>query len=377
MKKEIKIQELNQYIKDIQEKYEKSLNPQKSKRRKRNRKRKENEEVGVKSQNSTLLSTDSSIVPSVDKVIRPCHLHIVGDSHVRGLQQEISKHVHYADTFFKPGAGYEALVDVPLCDNNTYENKFIYLCGTNDVQSKDWGVIRTSVESIINKHQDKRVLFILVPLRWDKPQLNYFVNKFNLMLIKLFKEKRVSYMDPNYFLRPWHYTKHGLHLNGRGKKVLAFKINAQLLFIERKFGQQQSRGILPVINSHVENPVNNSLNSSFGEIRPLHPNGCPNPVADGVPATDDNLNSISNIGHRENNTYSSMWWDNHDGDGVTFQPDMSSDVELSNLQVLSQQEQQQQRNESADVTIVPSIVPDGARPSTSNFGGSPGETLET
>ncbi|KAI5695967.1 hypothetical protein M8J75_006123 [Diaphorina citri] len=72
-----------------------------------------------------------------------------------------------------------------------------------------------------------------------------------------------------------------------------------------------------------------------------------------------------------------MWWDNHDGDGVTFQPDMSSDVELSNPQVLSQQEQQQQRNESADVTIVPSIVPDGARPSTSNFGGSLGETLET
>uniref|UniRef100_A0A8D8QN37 Uncharacterized protein n=1 Tax=Cacopsylla melanoneura TaxID=428564 RepID=A0A8D8QN37_9HEMI len=172
-----------------------------------------------------IISSERTSQPANPK----CHL--VGDSHVRALGQILREdHQQNVYSTFKPGAGFEAIHESCSLELESDDNEnVIIFCGTNDVQSSDWSKVKQSIISIISKYKHKRLSFILVPIRWDRPYVNTRVEQFNTMLRKLFKENCISYLDPNFYLRPWHYTRDGIHMNRKGKRLICLKIKSQLL----------------------------------------------------------------------------------------------------------------------------------------------------
>uniref|UniRef100_A0A8D9EVV7 Uncharacterized protein n=1 Tax=Cacopsylla melanoneura TaxID=428564 RepID=A0A8D9EVV7_9HEMI len=160
--------------------------------------------------------------------IRNCSL--LGDSHCRGLGYYLRRYLDNVETFFKPGGGF-----IELKDSCTFamsqlspEDKVIFFCGTNNIQDRDWSKVFSAVDEVLAKYNACNLCFVLVPIRWDRPDLNRLVQKFNNRLREKLKEKKISYLDPNYFLRPWHYAKDGLHLNINGKRLVSLKLKYYL-----------------------------------------------------------------------------------------------------------------------------------------------------
>lgn len=177
--------------------------------------------------------------------------HLVGDSHVRALGQCLrEEHGKYVEANFKPGAGFEVIQDTsPInLESNTPQNIVIF-CGTNDVESSDWSKVKQAVSNIINKYKDHYLSFILVPIRWDRPYINTRVAQFNSMLRKVFRDQTISYLDPNFYLRPWHYARDGVHMNKKGKRLICLKIKSQLL--------ERTQVLKPEIQPVRLNPSNN------------------------------------------------------------------------------------------------------------------------
>uniref|UniRef100_A0A8D8RB99 Uncharacterized protein n=1 Tax=Cacopsylla melanoneura TaxID=428564 RepID=A0A8D8RB99_9HEMI len=162
-------------------------------------------------------------------VIRKCN--VIGDSHCRGLGYHMRRYVDRVETMFKPGSGFVGIKDSSTMSmsNLAPEDKVVYFCGTNDVQDRNWDEAFSSVDYIMSKYKPSQLCFVLVPIRWDKPYLNKYVQQFNNKLRDKLKSKSVSYLDPNYSLRPWHYARDGMHLNTNGKRLLCLKLKNHLV----------------------------------------------------------------------------------------------------------------------------------------------------
>lgn len=158
------------------------------------------------------------------------YCNIVGDSHCRGLSYYMKRYTDRVETFFKPGCGFAELKDASTIamSNLSSDDKIVYFCGTNDIENRNWGPVFNAIDHIIQRHNSRQIVFILVPIRWDRPLLNTLVQRFNNKLRDKLREHNISYLDPNYFLRPWHYARDGLHLNINGKRVLCLKLNFHL-----------------------------------------------------------------------------------------------------------------------------------------------------
>lgn len=167
---------------------------------------------------------ESSSVGDNITYLNKCSL--IGDSHCRGMGYYLRRYLNRVETFFKPGSGFVGIRDSSTVSmsNMMPDDKIVYLCGTNDVPDRNWCEAFKAVDQILDNHQAQHLCFILVPIRWDCPQLNNRVQKFNNLLRDKLRTKHISYLDPNYFLRPWHYAKDGLHLNINGKRLLSLKI---------------------------------------------------------------------------------------------------------------------------------------------------------
>ncbi|KAI5708359.1 hypothetical protein M8J77_021188 [Diaphorina citri] len=171
----------------------------------------------------------SKRTPNIRSSNTKCHL--IGDSHVRALSQHLREdHDENVDALCKPGAGFEAIQETPpINTQSNSKDHIVIFCGTNDVQSNDWSKVKQAISNIINKYKTHHLSFILVPVRWDRPYVNTRVAQFNAMLRNFFKDKNISYLDPNFYLRPWHYAKDGIHMNRKGKRLICLKIKTQLL----------------------------------------------------------------------------------------------------------------------------------------------------
>lgn len=168
------------------------------------------------------------VIPTEPKPV--INYNIIGDSHCRGLKYHLRRYSHKIETMFKPGSGFVGIRDSSTMSmsNLTSEHRVVYICGTNDVPDRNWDDAFHSVDHILSKFDTKQLCFVLVPVRWDKPHLNQYVQQFNHKLREKLKSKNVTYLDPNFYLRPWHYARDGLHLNSNGKRLLCLKLKTQI-----------------------------------------------------------------------------------------------------------------------------------------------------
>ncbi|PNF17985.1 hypothetical protein B7P43_G17446 [Cryptotermes secundus] len=175
--------------------------------------------VGCWKKKSVKVNHISEISDKVKHKIR-----IVGDSHARGLANELKGKLTLdfeTQGLVKPGSPVGELVHLTDSDlkDLTMNDVCVVWGGSNDVGRNESNLGIRALKQIISSLNHTNVIVINVPPRYDLAPnscVNDEVQKFNRKLVKLEKaylNLSIVTVDSNRDL----FTRHGLHLNSQGK----------------------------------------------------------------------------------------------------------------------------------------------------------------
>jgi hypothetical protein len=167
---------------------------------------------------------------------------VVGDSHARGVAGEIlhQSNRHIKPTgYVKPNTGLSELISTVknVSSKLTRRDTLIMIGGSNDIDTNIHSQNLTSMVNLLQDTQNTNLILAEVPVRYDvgaRIHINEEIESYNRKLQKVTKEfQHVSLIKvtPN----REQFTKHGLHLNSKGKelfskellKILAVKLKNQ------------------------------------------------------------------------------------------------------------------------------------------------------
>jgi hypothetical protein len=168
---------------------------------------------------------------------------IIGDSHARNsaslLQGNLS--ADYAvSSIVKPGAHMNAITDT-ACDivrSLTGDDVIIIWGGSNDISRNNSKVALNNVYEFVKRNAESNIVLINAPQRYDlipESCVNTEVVKFNRQIKKIVKPySKVHLLETN--LDRNHFTKHGMHLNYKGRDLNAQQL---ALIVEKIFRKEQ------------------------------------------------------------------------------------------------------------------------------------------
>ena len=153
------------------------------------------------------------------------------DSHARGCAQEVQHNrrccfeVH---EFVKPGANAQMIVNTSTKTMGKLTKKDVVVVwgGTRDVGKNETDKGLRQIRNFVENHKQTNVIVMSVPYRHDLESsscVNHEVKVYNRKLknnLKLFDNTCVLEVDTDCEL----YTRHGLHMNLKGKERIARKI---------------------------------------------------------------------------------------------------------------------------------------------------------
>ncbi|KAG8338454.1 SUMO1 sentrin specific peptidase 8 [Homalodisca vitripennis] len=153
---------------------------------------------------------------------------LFADSQGKGLPEIVgrcSKGLIYMDGLVKSGANFEQIYNQASISLN---RPLILLAGTNDVKSKRPEPILKKMEHMLKSLSESRPVYVTtIPPRFDvhpDDSLHYDIAQVNSYIKELVtRMKNVTLLDLGLFERD-NFTTHGLHLNFKGKKKLAYMI---------------------------------------------------------------------------------------------------------------------------------------------------------
>ena len=152
---------------------------------------------------------------------------ILGDSHARGIASELlqqSNHQISATGYVKPNAGLTELLRTAKSDLHKLSSRdaVIVIGGSNDIGKGKLKTNLTSIVKFLDDLQHTNVIFTEIPARYDigaSPWIHEQIKQYNKKLGKVTKSnKQVKLIRTT---NREHYTKHGVHLNSRGKDSMA------------------------------------------------------------------------------------------------------------------------------------------------------------
>lgn len=132
----------------------------------------------------------------------------------------------------KPGAKLKHVVSAAKCFiKECTENDFVVLlAGTNDIGQYEPSQlsITQGLKSLLSLDVKTNVIINSVPYRFDTMQFNDKIFYANMAITKLIREYKgklsLTYGELNTILHRCHFTRHGLHINKRGKRILGRSI---------------------------------------------------------------------------------------------------------------------------------------------------------
>lgn len=212
------------------------------------------------------------------ELVTSCFL--IGDSHVRGLQDLFSQITPTSckiGSFFQPSAGFHDIAEVHVQSPNLINahnlDCIVIMCGTNDVCSSPWYTMQKALDILLLKFRPcKQILVIGIPLRYNITRLNSHTHRLNTKIKKYVMNKssihnQVTYIDSTKFIKPRHYARDGLHFNKLGKIKLCEKIKCA---ISSKFSLYQNRTNRVNHTENIENIEDIEISLvSESEIPPL------------------------------------------------------------------------------------------------------------
>lgn len=173
---------------------------------------------------------------------------ICGDSHGRDLAFHINKKhkTNNAYGFIKPGGRTRDILKTLKTEEvNMKDNDFMVLvCGTNDVARNEAGEVLEGISRTLNRYHKRQIILVDLPNRYDLVKwscVNEEVKKTNASLkVLMSQHPNVTLVEASKAERHLH-TRHGLHLNSKGKIWLAENIaNVMINNQEVKMGAMKS-----------------------------------------------------------------------------------------------------------------------------------------
>jgi hypothetical protein len=133
----------------------------------------------------------------------------------------------------KPGSATETLMETLKGDVNRLTlNDFLIICsGTNYIDRKYPSASFSNITNLIKSVNHTNIIVVCVSHRHDLENYSYINNNIRLLnskpyrLAKIFKHVSILEVDNNRLL----FTKHGLHLNVLGKRLLTNQLSLQIL----------------------------------------------------------------------------------------------------------------------------------------------------
>lgn len=183
-------------------------------------------EVGVERAQQTF---SRKLNKNVGKSAKRKKVLLLGSSHARGVGQLLQDQLgseYQVTNFFKPSAGLGQVTEDlgSLCKDFTKEDTVVIVGGPGNSIDRDPGYnIECDLAKIESATRHTSVEFVSVLRRHDRPHLNSSVGRVNLELEWLLGSGAGSHIGlvPVDSLSRWDYTRHGLHLNRKGKGKLA------------------------------------------------------------------------------------------------------------------------------------------------------------
>ena len=160
---------------------------------------------------------------------------LIGDSHIKGLSSEL-KHrlgdLYVILGFAKPNANVRELKDTIKNEVNklTKDDVLVFWGGTNDVSKNNAAKGLSQEITYLGKNQQTNCLVITVPHRFDinsNSWENFEIGVFNRKLTKRV-ESLNNVVLVNSPKEREYFTRHGLHLNKRGKEKMAEKLASSI-----------------------------------------------------------------------------------------------------------------------------------------------------
>jgi hypothetical protein len=156
---------------------------------------------------------------------------ILGDSHARGIASELlqqSNHQISATGYVKPNAGLAELLRMAKSDLNKLSrmDAVIVIGGSNDIGKTELNTNLTSIVKFLDVLQHTNVIIAELLVRYDTgatPWIYEQIKQYNKKLGKVTKSQKQAKLIRITTDRK-HYTKHGLHLNSRGKESMVREI---------------------------------------------------------------------------------------------------------------------------------------------------------
>jgi lysophospholipase L1-like esterase len=160
---------------------------------------------------------------------------ILGDSHSRGIANELQQHVgedSIVQALIKPGANIEAILrqkDLAIA-KLAKQDVCIIWGGTQDISRNESNQGLQQLKEFIDKHQNTNIIFIEAPHRYDLKADSSVNEETRIFKRKL---KSLSEQDANLCVIEISitrevYTRHGLHMNRKGKEQTARKIATEI-----------------------------------------------------------------------------------------------------------------------------------------------------
>jgi len=179
---------------------------------------------------------------------------IIGDSHVRNcsifLQDNLNTD-YKVSSFVKPGALMNEITKTAKEKLKLLKKDDLVIVwgGANDISRNNSKQALKSLSKFVNENNELNIVLINSPHRHDLAPdscVNQEVIKFNRQLNKIMKlQSKVKVLELS--LDRNRFTKHGLHLNSNGKKLVLQKL---ALIIQQFFMKNQSVPLpIPWINS--------------------------------------------------------------------------------------------------------------------------------
>jgi hypothetical protein len=207
---------------------------------------------------------------------------LIGDSHARAfaprLQLNLGK-AYSLSSYVKPGAPMKVISSTAHEEKKALKSKDVLVIwgGANNISNNNAREAITNVSELVKENKDVNIVLISAPHRHDlipESCVNDEVLKYNSLLTKVTKlHTNVQLLQVD--LDRSHFTKHGMHMNSRGKDALSHQLAMQIDLIFNK--PQLSPIFIPwkLSNSETSNADSHELNPD--DKLTQHRRKCPRP----------------------------------------------------------------------------------------------------
>jgi lysophospholipase L1-like esterase len=169
---------------------------------------------------------------------------IIGDGHTRNcatLVQDKLGTDYEVSSFVKPGAQMNVITQTAREEIKSLkcDDVVVVWGGANDISRNNTKEALKLVTDFVNEHKKVNTVLIKAPHRHDlipESCVNKAVQKYNMQVRKIMTlQPQVKLLETN--LDRNHFTRHGLHLNFKGKDLVSQQL---ALIIEHIFKKEQT-----------------------------------------------------------------------------------------------------------------------------------------